>query len=278
MKNILSFDVGTTAMKCIVYDSDFKELFYSNKEYNLNTKNEGIAELDAEVYFNTFLNSINDISEYGINLTDIGSIVFTTQGETLIPVDKNGNALSPAIVWLDTRAADEAAYIKSRIDRQQMYSTTGLCDIDGALPAAKILWLSKNQSEIYNNTYKILLLEDYLIYRLTGKFVSEKSLQSSTGWYDIVNDRIYEDMLKTCNIPAEKLPDILPCGTVVGTVHKEFGFAKDTVVVTGAMDQISSAVTNVLYSLPSGRNSFNILLAGLSTIPDFTLGAMVCDV
>ncbi len=242
MNHILSFDVGTTAMKCILYDKDFKELFYANKEYNIDAKGEGIAELEAEVYFDTFCNCIKDIKESGTNLKDISSIVFTTQGETLILVDKNGVPLCPAIVWLDTRATEEAEYIKTKIARQDMYSTTGLCDIDGALPAAKIMWIGKNRPEIYNNTHKILLLEDYLIYKLTGKFVSEKSLQSSTGWYDIVNDKLFDEMIDVCNISSEKLPDILPCGTIVGTVHKDFGFSENTVVVTGAMDQISSAV------------------------------------
>ncbi len=242
MKHILSFDVGTTAMKCIVYSSSFDELFYANKEYSISTKGEGIAELDAETYFDTFCSCLKDISASGTDLHKIGAIVFTTQGETLIPVDKSGKALSPAIVWLDSRAGVEADHIKSCIDRQKMYSTTGLCDIDGALPAAKLLWIYKNRPDIYNNTHKFLLLEDFLIYRLTGKYVSEKSLQSSTGWYDIVNDRLFGEMQKICKIPDQKLPDILPCGTIVGTVHSAFGFSEDTVVVTGAMDQISSAV------------------------------------
>lgn len=242
MSNILSFDVGTTAMKCILFDDDFNELFYLNKEYSLNTKSNGIAELDADIYFNTFCECIKDMSKGGIDISSISAVVFTTQGETLIPVDKNGNPLSPAIVWLDTRAEEEALYIKSQISRCDMYKKTGLCDIDGALPAAKLLWFYKNKPQIYNDTFKFLLLEDYLIYKLTGKFVSEKSLQSSTGWYDIVNDTLYDDIIRICNIDTDKLPEILPCGTIVANADTSFGFSENTVVITGAMDQISSAV------------------------------------
>ncbi len=270
MKNYLTFDVGTTAMKCILFDKDFKELFYINKEYSINAEREGFAELSANTYFLTFCKCIEDMQKAGIAIKDIGSVTFTTQGETLIPVDQNGAALCPAIVWLDTRASEEADYIKSQIEKQCMYSKTGLCDIDGALPAAKILWLSKNQPSIYNNTYKFLLLEDYLIYKLTGKFVSEKSLQSSTGWYDIKDDTLFDDMLNICSIPKNKLPEILPCGTVVGNVNKELceqlGFSYDTVVITGAMDQISSAVA--IGNIKEGiftETTGTALVAGITT-------------
>jgi len=239
---LLAFDVGTTAMKCILFDREFKELFYSSREYSIKTPREGIAELDPEVYFNTFCECVSEIKASGINIRKISSITFTTQGETFIPVDENGRVLGPAIVWLDTRAEKEAEYIKEKISIVDIYSHTGLPDIDGALPAAKILWLSKKQPEIFKNIHKILLLEDYLIYRLTGKFVSEKSLQSSTGWYDINKETLFFEMAELCGIKDEMLPEILPCATVVGRVKKEFGFGEDTVVTTGAMDQISSAV------------------------------------
>jgi len=238
----LAFDVGTTAMKCILFDKEFNELFCVRREYSINTPTEKTAELSPEVYFNTFLDCVEEIKTSGIDIKEISSITFTTQGETLIPVDKTGKALCDAIVWLDSRAEKEAEYIKGVVSEEKFYKNTGLCGIDGALPAAKVLWLLKNKPQIYENIFKILLVEDYLIYRLTGKFVSEKSLQSSTGWYDINEERLFSDVADACGIKEEMLPEILPCATVVGKVDKSFGFGEGTVVTTGAMDQISSAV------------------------------------
>lgn len=246
MKYFLAFDVGTTAMKCILYDKKFNEIFYANKEYSLDTREGGIAELDSEIYFDTFLECVNELKQTSINFDEIVTITFTTQGETMIPVDKDGNALMPAVVWLDTRAEKEAEDISRAIDSKEFYETTGLCGVDGALPAAKIAWIRKNRPDVYDKTYKFLLLEDYLIYRLTGKFVSEKSLQSSTGWYDIVNDKLYEKLISVCKIDGEKLPEILPCGTVIGGIKSEIiertALSENTAVVTGAMDQIASAI------------------------------------
>lgn len=242
----LTFDVGTTAMKCILFDTEFREVFYANKEYSIEAREQGNAEIDAETYFQTFCRCVEEILAAGVSGDDITSITFTTQGETLIPVDENGEPLLKAIVWLDTRAGEEAKLIQRQIPESEIYRMTGLCGIDGALPAAKILWIYRNRPDLYQKTHKFLLLEDYLIFRLTGRYVSEKSLQSSTGWYDIIGETYDKRMLEVCKLDAAKLPEILPCGTIVGTVREEIaarcGLSKETVVTTGAMDQISSAI------------------------------------
>ncbi len=242
MHKLLTFDVGTTAMKCILFDENLQELFFERREYDISTPSGNIAELDPEIYFNTFLECVNKMRESGIDTSEISSITFTTQGETFIPVDRDGRPLTPAIVWLDTRADREAEDLRDLIGDDEIYRHTGLYGIDGALPAAKVLWLSKNRPDVYEKAFKLLLLEDYLIYRLTGRFVSERSLQSSTGWYDINCDTIFSDMAKACGIREDMLPEILPCATIVGNPLAELGFGENTVVTTGAMDQISSAV------------------------------------
>lgn len=246
MRYFMTFDVGTTAMKCILFDTSFNEVFYANKEYSVKAREGGIVELEADTYFNTFCECVEEIKKADISSDDIVSITFTTQGETLIPIDKNGKALCPAIVWLDTRAEAEADFIKENISDEEFYKTTGLGGIDGALPAAKILWIYKNKPDLYNQVYKFLLLEDYLIFRITGKTVSEKSLQTSTGWYDIVSEIPFDKVMEICKIKEEMLPEILPCATVVGEISDEIsklcGLSSKTVVITGAMDQISSAV------------------------------------
>lgn len=246
MKNILAFDVGTTSMKCILFDEKFKEISYVSKEYSIETSTGGYAELDAEKYYEAFCECISKMQQKSVNTKDIDAVCFTTQGETLIPVDRCGNPLNKAIVWLDNRAGDEAKFLSDNILPEEFYGATGLPEIDGALPAAKILWLKKNMPETYEKTDKFLLLEDYLIFRLTGKMVSEQSLQSSTGWYDIVNEKLFDKVFELCSISTDKFPEILPCGTIAGcileSVAERLNLSKKAVVVTGAMDQISSAI------------------------------------
>lgn len=246
MKSFLSFDVGTTSMKCLLLNEKFNEIFFDEIEYSLLTPQENIVELNPEVYYETLCNCIKKMIDSGVDKNNITSLTITTQGETLIPIDVDGNALRNAIVWIDARAEKEAEYIKSRIDSDEIYKTTGIGEINGAVPIAKLLWLYKNERELYDKTYKFMLLEDYLIFRLTGKAVTEKSLVSSTAWFDINNEEYYQKMFDVCNIDVNKLPTVLNCGEIVATINEkasnETGLSTKTVVVTGAMDQISSAI------------------------------------
>ena len=242
MNYYLAFDVGTTAMKCVLYDAGFDEISGCRIEYDLVIKGR-TAELDAETYYNVFCECTDKILSAGVSPAEIRAVTFTTQGETIVPVDKNGEPLRRAIVWLDSRAEKETEFIIKKFGKEKFYRTTGLWEPDGALPVSKVLWIKNNEPEIYEKTHKFLLLEDYLIFKLTGKFVTEKSLVSSTGWYDIVNDRI-NDVPDVCGIDEDKFPEVLDCGKIVSHVipDKRAGLFENTFVVTGAMDQVASAI------------------------------------
>lgn len=246
LKHFLSFDVGTTSMKCLLFDESFREVFFEEREYTLLTPAENIVELPANVYYDTLCACVRKMLSCGISASDVASITITTQGETLIPIDSDGNALSNAIVWIDGRAERQAEYINSKISIDEIYRTTGLSEINGAVPAAKLMWIRENKRDVYDKTYKFMLIEDYLIYKLTGRAVSEQSIVSSTAWFDIVNETYYDKLLSVCELDKEKLPEVLPCGEVVGNItdkaSAETGLLVETVVVSGAMDQVSSAI------------------------------------
>jgi len=176
----------------------------------------------------------------------IAAVGITTQGETLIPVDQHGSPLCDAIVWLDSRAGKQAAALREKIEVQRFYETTGLPDIGDALPLAKLQWVKEEQPDLYRKTHHFLLLEDYLLFWLTGKFVTEKSLLTSTGWFDIQKDCYWEEALTAAGIGREKLPEALECGTPVGKLlsrrARELSLPENITVVTGAMDQTAAAL------------------------------------
>ena len=248
MEYLLTFDVGTTAMKCVLFDEAFGKTAFVSREYSLLTPSPDVVEIDPEVYWNTFVSCVKEIaSQIGQDaMAKIAALTFTTQGETLIPVDQNRRALRNAIVWIDGRADKQGEKIKAVMPIRDFYARTGLSCINGALPLSKLMWIKENEPALYENTYKFLLLEDYLIARLTGRTVSEKSLLSSTGWFDINGEVYLSDLLAACGIDEGKLPEILPCGQTVAKIlpeaAAETGLSADTVVTTGAMDQVSSAV------------------------------------
>lgn len=240
----MTFDVGTTAVKTCVFNRNLQLCAIRTDEYDLMAHN-GMVEIAPEIYWQTMREALKQIGEE-LNLSDIQAICLTTQGETMIPVDKDGDPLCNAVVWLDDRAKDQAKEISKVISSEELYRLTGVTDMNGFVPLSKLLWFRQKRPSLYEQAYKFLLLEDYLLYRLTGEFVTEKSLLTSTAWYDIRNDRYMIELLEKLGLSQEKLPCILECGQLVGAATgqacADLGLSGNVQVFAGAMDQIAAAI------------------------------------
>ena len=247
MKYLLTLDVGTTAVKAGLFDENLNVTALAIKEYSLITPQANFVEMDPDTYWVKAKESISEVlSTAKINIADIVSLTCTTQGETLIPVGNDGKPLSNAIVWLDARAKSEAECLTDHFDHLMIYQTTGLPEINGYCPISKVLWLKNNLTDIYDRAEKILLLEDYLIFKLSGKFISNPTLMCSTGYFNIHQNTIWKEILAYCDIAESKFPSIIDSGQVVGEIlpeiAEELGLSAKLKITSGAMDQVSSAV------------------------------------
>ena len=163
-KLIITVDVGTTAVKIAIFTEKLILRGFKVAEYKLQTPGAHIVELNPEVYWNSVVKCIRSlVKELSIQKENIAVITCTTQGETIIPVADNGRVLHNAVVWLDSRADKESKYISARFTAEEFYFKTGCPEISPIWPISKILWFKNNKKEIYEKTYKFLLLEDYLI-------------------------------------------------------------------------------------------------------------------
>ena len=230
MKYLLGIDVGTTSLKAALFDENALCVKSVTKDYTLSVSGD-LVEFDAESYWTLAKEAIDEISaEFPVY-----ALAIDTQCETLIVTDEDAKPLRQAIVWLDNRATKEADAIKEHFGEKCVYNVTGQPEITATWPSAKLLWIKNNELEIFSKIKKVFLLEDYLLYKLTGKFVTEPTLQSSTIYFDIHKKTWWEDMLGFIGVGSGVLPEIIPCGTQIG----EYNGIK---VVTGAIDQIAGAI------------------------------------
>lgn len=247
MEYILSVDSGTTASKVSLFDERGELLAISTQEYPLITPSALAVEIQAETLWNAFKAGVSAaLKRTRVDPDSIIALGISAQGETLIPIDKEGKPLRNAIVWLDNRAQEEAEILSGEFNDGTSYKITGQVKIVPTWPASKILWIKRNEPNIFRKVYKYLLVEDYLVYRMTGEFVAESSLLCSTVYWNIITRKWWDEMLDFLGISEDQLPEIRESGEAVGeilpTVASELGLSRRTVVSTGALDQAAGAI------------------------------------
>jgi len=200
------------------------------RNYTLEAFGERV-EFEPDEYWRLFSEAFDEISSG----YDITAIAIDTQCETLIVADENGQPLRKAIVWLDNRAADEARQIADYFGEQTVYEVTGQPEVTATWPACKLLWIRKNEPDVFCCIRKIFLLADWLLFKLTGNYVTDKTLQSSSLYLDIRKGVWWQDMLEYIGIKPDLLPRIADTAETVG-------FYRNSRVVMGVMDQVAGAI------------------------------------
>lgn len=257
---LLGVDIGTTSMKAAVYDEKGCEKNSVHLEYTLNSKGD-FVEFPAESYWQMFLEAYETLSK-GIH---IDALSVDTQCETLILADEAGVPLTDAIVWLDNRATGEAAELEAVFGTEKVYTVTGQPEITATWPACKLLWVKKNRQDIWNKVRKIFLLEDYILFRLTGEFVTERTLQSSTIYFDIRSGSWWKEMLDYIGVTEDMLPRLYGSAQKIGTYC-------GTEVITGAIDQIAGAIGAGVVGkgcISEMTGTTMVIFANSDTIPPF---------
>ncbi len=147
MDLFLGIDAGTTALKAALFDLEGRLLALDRQEYQLLTPAPAWVELNAEVYWLALCNAVrNALRHSGLGADSVQALAISSQGETLIPVDREGRPTRRAIVWLDNRAVQEAEWLGKQFDIEETYRITGQPEVAPGWPACKILWLKAQRA------------------------------------------------------------------------------------------------------------------------------------
>jgi xylulokinase len=244
---LLGVDLGTTAIKGALYDEAGRLLGSASRAQVLITPAPSVVELDLEEYWRAFVLVVHQVvEESGYGGRDVRGIALSAQGETIVPVGRNGIALRPPIVWLDNRAGAESEQLANKFDVETIYEVTGQTEMLPTWPAAKILWVRAHEPELHKSVSTWLLLEDYFLYRMTGELVCEPSLVTSTCYFDFRSRRWWPEMLEALGLEREQLPVIQEPGTAVGPLRPEVAdelrLDRGALVSLGGLDQACGAL------------------------------------
>jgi xylulokinase len=246
MKLLLALDAGTTSLKAGLFQPDGRCLASALQEYALISHSADEAEVDPETYWQAACQTIRSVlAEAHANPADVAGMAVSSQGETTITLDNAGQPLRNALVWLDNRAVDEAQTLKEKLG-SEVYAHTGIPDVIPTWTACKILWIKNHEPEKFVKAGKFLLVQDYLIYRLTGRYVTDGSISCTSLLFDIVEHTWWKTCLDAVGITEERLSKVQTPGSIAGrlseTAASELGLTTHTSVICGGMDQSVGAI------------------------------------
>jgi len=222
---LLSIDNGTQSLKALVFDAGGQLLAREQVLFKPYFSDQpGWAEQDPGVFWNALCQACQGLfATSGIEKSRIAGVSVTTQRGTVVNLDKHGNPLRPAILWLDQRKCHELPPLGGLWGL--LFKLTGLAGTLAYFQSeVEASWIARNQPDIWSQTHKYLLLSGYLNYRLTGEYVD--SVGSQVGYLPFDYKRLrwaraWDWKWRCVPVDPEQLPQLVSPGQLLGTVNRQ---------------------------------------------------------
>ncbi len=214
MTALIGLDVGTTGCKAVVFDADGSLLASASREYPVDLPRPTWAEQDIEAVWAFALESMSEaIAAAGVD--EVAAIGLSVHGEAVTPVDAALRPLRPTILGMDTRTDAQNAWLHERFGAQALFERTGM-PIHTVNTLPKLLWMREHEPDIWATADRFLLVEDFLIARMTGQAAISSCLASRTQLYDLHAGTWSAEILDLLELSSDRLAEVVPSGTPVG--------------------------------------------------------------
>jgi len=242
---LLGIDVGTSGTKTALFGTDGKVIAAHTIEYPMYQPYNGWAEQDPAEWWNAAAEGIRAVLAAMPGGVEIKGIGLSGQMHGLVMLDKCGEPLRHSIIWCDQRTEAEADDIDRIIGRERVIEITANAPMT-SFTAAKILWVRKNEPEVYEKCAHILLPKDYIRYKLTGEYATEVSDASGMQLMDVANRTWSSEVCEKLGIDTGLLARMYESQDVTGVTSsecaKKTGLPEGIPVVGGAGDNPAAAV------------------------------------
>ena len=260
----IGIDLGTSAVKLLLMDSEGKIVNVVSREYPLYFPQPGWSEQKPEDWYEQTMEGIRELIR-DVDKSQVAGISFGGQMHGLVILDEEDNVIRSAILWNDGRTTEETDYLNNVIGREKLSQYTANIAFAG-FTAPKILWVKKQEPENFARIAKIMLPKDYIAYKLTGVHCTDVSDASGMLLFDVKNRKWSQEMCDICGISVSQLATCYESyekvGTVLPEIAEELGIPETTAVAAGAGDNAAAAVGTGTV----GDNMCNISLGTSGTI------------
>lgn len=237
----VGLDLGTSGVKALLVDGDGKAIGSADASYPVTNPAPGWSEQDPAHWVSGVATVLNDLrSKHPQAYGSVRGISLSGHMHGAVLVDGDGAVLRPCILWNDTRSHAEAAALDA---------TPHVRDLSGNIvfpgfTAPKLAWVAANEPEVFAKVAKVMLPKDYVLWWLTGRYVTEMSDAAGTAWLDVGQRAWSNTLLNAGGMRADQMPDLLEGTDVVGPVHSaraNLGLPQAAVIVAGGADNAVAA-------------------------------------
>ena len=240
----LGVDLGTSSVKVLLVDETGAVKKTASRTYPLEFPQPGWSQQNPADWWNAVEACIPELLE-GEDKSQVAGLSVGGQMHGLVVLDENDQVIRPAILWNDGRTGRETEELNADFGKEKLLSLVGNIAFAG-FTAPKLLWMRRNEPELFQKIKKIMLPKDYLVYRLTGVHSCDYSDASGMLLLDVANRRWSPELLSYCSVTEEQMPKLFESyesvGTVLPEIAAQLGLPEGVVVAAGAGDNAAAAV------------------------------------
>lgn len=281
MKYLLGIDQGTTQTTAVIVNQDGEMIEKNSAQLPARFPQAGWVEQEPS----DIVRTVKEACAPLLDRYEICAVGFDNQGETFIVWDKDtGEAVTPAIVWQDTRGQSICDALASHVDPELLRQKTGLL-LDSYFSAPKLKWVFENNPEIRKKAHegklKFGTTETWVIWSLTkGKLhITDPSTASRTLLFDMNKFEWDEELLKLFDVPRSMLPEVKPSAGYIGDV--DFGNGKPLPLHALLVDQQAALFGQACFNAGEMKCSFgtgSFLLMNIGDKPQLSNNGLLTTV
>ncbi len=236
---LLGTDIGSSNLKTLIVRSDGQVVGIGTMELITDYPHHGWAEQNPEDWYRAFCRTVElALNQAGISSRQIAAICITAATHTPVLLDENNRILRPAILWTDQRSIKEVAWLNERYGQRILEIGYQRANPTWTLP--QLLWIARNEPDVLRKTEKLFIAKDYLRFRITGTWETDRIDALGTLMMDAAKGEWSEELCSFIEWPTNTLPRIVDPTAVVGQVTSEAardtGLCEGIPVVAGTSD------------------------------------------
>jgi gluconokinase len=204
-KFVLALDIGTSAVKAVLFDMAARQVCLARRSYPLITPRSGWNEQDPDLILERTAEAASEALR-AIQSDELVGVVLSCQMVSMLAVDRTGKPLTNIQTWSDTRGRSMVEVYKNSPESVNLHKITG-CPLESIYWPAKIRCMLENHVTGPESIY--LSVKDYVLFYLTGRFITDWSMASCTGLMDIRHFAWSKEALEFTMIGESNLPEML---------------------------------------------------------------------